>query len=148
MIKTNNLSPLTFTIAIDNKNNFFDDDVPSHITGQLIFRMHSYTEESGEVERWVGCRFYFDPQCWDVDTHGLIYGNDGFIKELWRRLSSRGWQKPEVIDYSECGMQSHEYIDMDVGADKEVLLDLLQSDTQVVDRWPEFDRPRVKEVAV
>jgi hypothetical protein len=134
MIKTNNLSPLTFTIPISNPA---DDSTPSHITGQLIFRMNSYTEQSGEVDRCLSCRFYFDPKCWVVSDHGLVYGDDSFIKELWRRLDARGWQCPEALDYSEAGMQGHEYIDMDVDNSKEVLLDLLQSGTTVVDKWPD-----------
>lgn len=133
MIKTNNLSPLTFTIPVDTDT---FSDAPSHITGHLIFRIESYTETSGEVDRWLHCRFYFDPLCWSVDDHGLIYGNDHFIKELWRRLDERGWQCPEGIDYSECGMQGDEYIDMDVSSSKEMLFDLLQSGTSVVEEWP------------
>jgi hypothetical protein len=71
-----------------------------------------------------------------VEKHGYIYGNDTFIKELWRRLDARGWTVPHGIDYSESGMQGESYVDMDVKNDKELYLDLLQTGTPVYSQWP------------
>lgn len=134
MNKTN----LTFTLPVESNGPWISHpDSPEFITGELIFFMDSYTEASGEVERWLHCRFYFDPKCWDVEKHGYIYGNDKFIRELWGRLDARGWAVPHCINYSESGMQGDCYVDMDVRNDKELYLDLLQTGTSVCNEWPE-----------
>ena len=131
--------PLTLVLPVEDDGFWASghEDSPSHLTGQLIFRMQHFEANSGEVDRWLSCRFYFDPKCWDVDRDGYIYTNRAFVEELHKRLEARGWQHPYGIDYSESGMQGRNYVDFDVSNNKELLLDLLQSGTPVYNRWPE-----------
>lgn len=57
-------------------------------------------------------RVYFNVNDWDVYTHGLIYTDPLFIKELREYLYSLGYQG--MIHYSEQGMQGNDYVSFDV----------------------------------
>jgi hypothetical protein len=60
-------------------------------------------------------RVYFDTKTWDVNTHGLIYTDRRFernIRNLFERLNMDGAD----ISYSEQGMQGDNYVSFDVGA--------------------------------
>lgn len=140
-----NRTPPTFTLPV-TRDGYWQTrhpDTPEYITGQLYFRMFNFTANSNEVDRWLHCRFYFDPKCWDVDKFGLIYLNQEFLDELQQRLENHGFQYAEGINYSEQGMQGGNYIDFDVKSDKELFLDLLATDMPVYSRWPETSKQKV-----
>ena len=59
-------------------------------------------------------RVYFDTLTWDVDEHGLIYTDKGFIKDLRKALAEHDLTGADV-EYSEQGMQGHNYVSLDVG---------------------------------
>lgn len=137
----NNNKPPTFTLPITEGGYWHarHPDTPKRLTGQLYFRLNTYTESSGKVDRWLSCRFYFDPRVWDVDKFGLIYTNPDFTDNLHKQLKHYGFQHPEGIDYSEQGMQGDCYIDFDVKDDKGLLLDLISTGTPVYSCWPEVN---------
>ena len=62
---------------------------------------------------------YFTSASWDVDTMGLIYTDKLFMQELREYLVSLGFTAEEANDvsYSEQGMQTDEYVSLDVGAE-------------------------------
>lgn len=58
-------------------------------------------------------RLYFDTSTWNIDTDGLIYTDERFLREFKRALKSRGL--PTIgVDYSEQGMQGKNYVSFDV----------------------------------
>jgi hypothetical protein len=59
-------------------------------------------------------RVYFDIKTWNIDEDGLIYTDDGFIKELRKFLHAHGLPGNDVY-YSEQGMQGYAYVSCDVG---------------------------------
>lgn len=59
-------------------------------------------------------RVYFDTETWDIDEDGLIYTDNRFLNELRSFLEAQGYNQ-EDINYSEQGMQSDEYVSLDIG---------------------------------
>ena len=59
-------------------------------------------------------RVYFDTDTWDIDEDGLIYTDNRFLTELRSFLEAQGFN-PEDVDSREQGMQSDEYVSLDVG---------------------------------
>ena len=71
--------------------------------------------EEGETECQFGeLRVYFDTKTWDIDRHGLIYTDRGFMRELRDYLTRAGYDASDV-SYSEQGMQGDNYVSCDVG---------------------------------
>lgn len=60
-------------------------------------------------------RVYFDTSDWNVQKDGLIYTDRLFLRQLRSYLNSKGLKGADV-DYSEQGMQGHNYVSLDVGA--------------------------------
>lgn len=62
-------------------------------------------------------RAYFDKRTWNVDRHGLIYTDGGWLKYFRNGLLEYGFPKEAVedINYSEQGMQGKDFVSMDVG---------------------------------
>ena len=60
---------------------------------------------------------YFNTDDWDISTHGLIYTDSKFMKELRKLLIAQGFSKAAAADvhYSEQGMQGKRYVSCDVG---------------------------------
>ena len=61
-------------------------------------------------------RVYFDTGSWDTNQHGLIYTDNQFIEELCDSLIDIGFtlEGTNAIDYSEQGMQGHDYVSFDI----------------------------------
>jgi hypothetical protein len=59
---------------------------------------------------------YFDTATWDVNVHGLIYTDKGFMTDLRNFLALHGLDNLDV-EYSEQGMQDEQFVSLDVGAD-------------------------------
>jgi hypothetical protein len=59
-------------------------------------------------------RVRFNTASWDVDTDGLIYTDEQFMRELVELLTAKGFDASDV-DYSEQGMQGDNYVSLDVG---------------------------------
>jgi hypothetical protein len=59
-------------------------------------------------------RVYFDIKSWNVNTHGLIYTDRCFEKQLKLLLTAKGLDNSDV-GYSEQGMQGDNYVSFDVG---------------------------------
>jgi hypothetical protein len=77
----------------------------------------------GKATMWEGdtdkdmfgeLRVYFNTASWDVDQHGLIYTDKGFIKELQSFLNLHSLPGNDV-SYSEQGMQGDDYVSLDAG---------------------------------
>jgi len=64
-------------------------------------------------------RAYFDTSTWNCNETGLIYTDPRWINEFRGLMRSLGFTRRacEDITYSEQGMQGHNYVSMDVGAD-------------------------------
>lgn len=60
-------------------------------------------------------RVYFNTDTWDTTKHGLIYTDDGFIRDLETLLIAWGLAGADV-NYSEQGMQGDNYVSLDVGS--------------------------------
>jgi len=60
----------------------------------------------------------FSANEWDVETDGLIYTDKLFLQELRAYLQTIGFSEAEANDvsYSEQGMQTNNYVSLDVGA--------------------------------
>ena len=134
------MSDITYTLPVGIAGGQFSShaDTPEYITGRLVFRLETYTDYKGKLERWIHARFYFDPQLWDVDKYGLVYTDETFMNALHARLRVAGWIKPERgINYSENGMQGANYVDFDVGRNKTTMMNLLATGVKLHDTWPE-----------
>jgi len=78
-------------------------------------RLAYLDEEDGFGE----LRAYFDSADWDVPTEGLIYTDKGWMKSFKACMATLGFSDRALddLDYSEQGMQTREYVSMDVGGD-------------------------------
>jgi hypothetical protein len=76
----------------------------------------SYTNDEGDFGE---LRAYFNTSTWDCNKDGLIYTDKVWIGEFRALMRSLGFTRTAVNDitYSEQGMQSNNYVSMDVGAD-------------------------------
>lgn len=54
---------------------------------------------------------------WNVEGHGLIYTDKLWLREFKKGLRELGLSRRAVqdVDYSEQGMQGHDYVSLDVG---------------------------------
>lgn len=77
-------------------------------------------------------RVYFNMKSWNIDKFGLIYTDEGWLKDLRNYLISLGFSKAasKDVDYSEQGMQSDNYVSLDVGKEflKEIFTNLTPKD--------------------
>ena len=69
---------------------------------------------AGKYPTFGELRVQFDTKTWDVNKHGLIYTDKGFLRELREFLDAHGLEGKDV-DYSEQGMQGDDYVSLDVG---------------------------------
>ena len=124
---------MTFCLPVGDDSMWFaPGERPSHVTGELIFKLVQYGDDT-----WLHARFYYDPKLWDVNKHGMIYTDRVFIQDLHARLAcNRGFKHATCIDYSESGMQGDNYVDLDV-SDK-IWPDLVRCGIKAVTRWPEY----------
>jgi len=68
-----------------------------------------------DYPEWGELRVYFDTSTWDVDEEGLIYTDHLWLQQLRCMLAADGLAH-EHVDYSEQGMQSRDYVSLDVDA--------------------------------
>ena len=63
-------------------------------------------------------RVFFNTNTWDTYKDGLIYTDKLFLQELRAYLQTIGFSEAEAMDvsYSEQGMQTDNYVSLDVGA--------------------------------
>ena len=87
-------------------------DVVLHKT---VLRVSDYGDFAPSFELKV----YFTKRSWDIREHGLIYTDLLWMRELRERLVEMGFSKKAVkdINYSEQGMQGHDYVSLDAGWD-------------------------------
>ena len=73
-----------------------------------------YLDEEGHFGE---LRIYFDRRTWNTERHGLIYTDNGFLKEFRDSLVAAGFSEDAANDvtYSEQGMQRDDYVSCDVG---------------------------------
>jgi hypothetical protein len=71
-------------------------------------------EDDTDKDMFGELRVYFDTDTWDVNVHGLIYTDRGFLKELREFLNAHGLPGADV-SYSEQGMQGDDYVSLDAG---------------------------------
>ena len=76
----------------------------------------AYSSDEGDFGE---LRAYFNTSTWDCNKDGLIYTDKVWIDEFRALMRSLGFTRAAVNDitYSEQGMQSNNYVSMDVGAD-------------------------------
>lgn len=58
-------------------------------------------------------RVFFDDMTWFNSVDGLIYTDNGWLKELKSFFKNRGYKTWAQIDYSEQGMQGSDYVSLD-----------------------------------
>jgi hypothetical protein len=64
-------------------------------------------------------RAYFDESEWNVESDGLIYSDQAWMKSFRSCMATLGFsvQALAAISYTEQGMQGTEYVSLDVGRD-------------------------------
>ena len=64
-------------------------------------------------------RAYFDESEWNVESDGLIYSDQAWMKSFRSCMATLGFsvQALAAIGYTEQGMQGTEYVSLDVGQD-------------------------------
>jgi hypothetical protein len=64
-------------------------------------------------------RAYFDESEWNVESDGLIYSDQAWIKSFRSCMATLGFsvQALAAISYTEQGMQGTDYVSLDVGQD-------------------------------
>ena len=64
-------------------------------------------------------RAYFDESEWNVESDGLIYSDQAWMKSFRSCMATLGFsvQALAAISYTEQGMQGTEYVSLDVGQD-------------------------------
>ena len=64
-------------------------------------------------------RAYFDESEWNVESDGLIYSDQTWIKSFRSCMASLGFSVQALADigYTEQGMQGENYVSLDVGPD-------------------------------
>jgi len=74
-------------------------------------RVPTSGHDFGELTAW------FSKDDWDIDEHGLIYTDHGWLRTFRWGLRKYGfsWDAIRNIDYSEQGMQGETYVSKDVG---------------------------------
>ena len=72
------------------------------------------SDEDWDDEVYGELRVLFDTTSWKVNKHGLIYTDPCFLKEL-RALLRKMNLKGEDVDYTEQGMQGHNYVSLGFG---------------------------------
>ena len=73
-----------------------------------------YRSFEGTVEQLTGeLTVTFNTAHWNIDTHGLIYTDTGFLACVQAQLEQLGLPTAGV-DYSEQGMQGEDYVSFDV----------------------------------
>ena len=59
-------------------------------------------------------RVYFTADSWNINKDGLIYTDSQWLDELQALLTSLGYAGQDA-DYSEQGLQGHNYVSLDIG---------------------------------
>jgi hypothetical protein len=67
-----------------------------------------------EEQNFGELRVYFDTKGWECEKHGLIYTDPLWIENLRTFLIDHKLCGQD-IEYSEAGMQGHDYVSLDVG---------------------------------
>jgi hypothetical protein len=85
--------------------------VKVHKIDILFYHIDSEEGYTGELAA------YFNKRSWQLSKHGLIYSDKLWIREFRKELKNLGFSDKAVHDlnYSEQGMQSDNYVSMDVG---------------------------------
>lgn len=87
---------------------YWSDVIKSVKTTKLTVPYIDDEESFGEL------RVYFNTKTWNCDEDGLIYTDSLFLTELRKELAALDLAADDV-DYSEQGMQEHNYVSLDVG---------------------------------
>ena len=74
-----------------------------------------YQPTDPEDPNWGELRLYFDPESWNIETDGLIYGDYGFVEKFKEYIASIGVMNR--LSYSEQGMQGDDFVSFDVHPD-------------------------------
>lgn len=61
-------------------------------------------------------KVYPTKESWDVDEDGLIYTDRTWLSELRSSLKQAGFAKADLVNYTEQGMQGHDYVHLIVGS--------------------------------
>ena len=64
-------------------------------------------------------RAYFDESEWNVESDGLIYSDQAWMKSFRSCMATLGFSVQALADigYTEQGMQGEDYVSLDVGPD-------------------------------
>ena len=103
----------TFTTLHTNGRGYWSNKAKAVDVTRLDLQYCTAERDFGEL-----C-VYFTSASWDTATDGLIYTDKLFMQELREYLVSLGFTAEEANDvsYSEQGMQTDEYVSLDVGAE-------------------------------
>jgi len=112
MFKILVLEPFEFTVETDGKGLWTDKAKEVKLT--RIELEYDDVPMDKDSELYGELCVYFDTATWDTNEDGLIYTDDQFMDDLKGCLEVGGLDDSD-ISYSEQGMQSNEYVSLDVG---------------------------------
>jgi len=101
-----------FTTLHTNGNGYWSPVAKAVEVTQLRLQYCTQEKDFGEL-----C-VHFSPTSWDIQKDGLIYTDKQFMQELRTYLQTIGFTAKEAndVDYSEQGMQTEQYVSLDVGS--------------------------------
>jgi hypothetical protein len=88
---------------------------------------HKLVANIGALETLYGeLRVYLKTKNWNIKKYGLIYTDQQWEQDLRLALTKLGFSKQAVktISYSEQGMQSHNYVSLDM--DEQAVVEFLR----------------------
>lgn len=83
-------------------------------------QIHHVSRNTEKLNVFSGeLRAFFSTKDWDVNKHGLIYTDRGWLKDFRNKLILSGFSKKAAnsVHYSEQGMQSKNYVSLDAGSE-------------------------------
>lgn len=70
--------------------------------------------EDGSITQVFEFEVYFSKKDWNVDKHGLIYTDDGWLNDFCKGFGEMTGYNFKELDYTEQGMQGDNYVSLDI----------------------------------
>lgn len=83
-------------------------------------QVHRLFRDASDKNNFHGeLRALFRKKDWNIEKHGLIYTDKGWMRHFRNRLLEMGFSKKATnsINYSEQGMQGDDYVSLDIGSE-------------------------------
>jgi hypothetical protein len=103
--------------ATTSGDGFWSDQKRKVRIKRLVINHLVYAPASSKSEYFGELRAVFSRNDWNVDKHGLIYTDKGWMKDFRSLLQDIGFSEngSNDIEYSEQGMQGDSYVSFDIG---------------------------------